>query len=329
MKLNNQKGNKRFIILFFLLFLSVIIPLPYYIEKDGGIIDTSGRIEVENAYPTSGKFYMTYVSEMKVNLPIYIISFFEKNWDLIKKEQVVLNNETEEESNFRSKLLLEESTQNAILAATTLAHLSPIIQSEECYVTYVDPIAQTDLKIKDKIKKIEGVEVTNKKQISSILNKYKENDTIEIEVENENKIYHRTARLMKINQKITIGIMITVKRNMSTNPKIDIRFEKGESGSSGGLMMALNIYNALVEEDITGGKKIAGTGTIDENGNVGEISGIVHKIRGAENNADIFLAPSGENYEEALRVVKDEKLNIQLIEVSTLEEAIQKIKEGN
>ena len=94
-------------------------------------------------------------------------------------------------------------------------------------------------------------------------------------------------------------------------------------------MMALNIYNALVEEDITGGKKIAGTGTIDENGNVGEISGIVHKIRGAENNADIFLAPSGENYEEALRVVQDEKLNIQLIEVSTLEEAIQKIKEGN
>lgn len=327
--LNNKKSNKRFITLFIILFLVIIIPLPYYIEKDGGIIDTSNRIEIENAYPTNGKFYMTYVSETKVNLPIYLISFFKKNWDLIKKEQVVLNNETEEESNFRSKLLLEESTQNAILSATNLANISSIIETEDCYVTYVDSIAQTDLKIKDRIKKIEGIEIKNKQQISSILSQYKENDTIEIEVENENKTYYRTAKLIKMNDKTTIGIMITLKRNIITFPKININFEQGESGSSGGLMMALNIYNALVEEDITGGKKIAGTGTIDENGNVGEIGGIVHKIRGAVKKADIFLAPAGKNYEEALQVVKDEKLDIQLIEVSTLQEAIQKIKEGN
>ena len=322
------KQHKSFIITIITIFLLFAVPLPFYIEKEGGVIATKDRIDIENAYKADGEFYMTYVSEIKVNIPLYIISFFNKNWDLIKKEEVILNNETEEDVYFRSKLLLDESIQNAIIAAYNLANKTVNITKEDCYVTYIDSLANTDLQIKDKIIKVNNIKVTNRNHIHEIINNYKVGDILNFEVERNNNILKCTAKLKEIEGKAFIGVMISTKKEIVTKPNIDIKFEKGESGSSGGLMMALEIYNSLTEEDITRGRKIAGTGTIDENGNVGKISGIKYKIKGASKDADIFLAPSGENYLEAIQTVKDYNLDIKVIEVSTLKEAITKLKEG-
>ena len=322
------KQHKSFIITIITIFLLFAVPLPFYIEKEGGVIATKDRIDIENAYKANGEFYMTYVSEIKVNIPLYIISFFNKNWDLIKKEEVILNNETEEDVYFRSKLLLDESIQNAIIAAYNLANKTVNITKEDCYVTYIDSLANTDLQIKDKIIKINNIKVTNRNHIHEIINNYKVGDILNFEVERNNNILKCTAKLIEIEGNAFIGVMISTKKEIVTKPNIDIKFEKGESGSSGGLMMALEIYNSLTEEDITRGRKIAGTGTIDENGNVGKISGIKYKIKGASKEADIFLAPSGENYLEAIQTVKDYNLDIKVIEVSTLKEAITKLKEG-
>ena len=320
------KNNKSFIFSFIILFLVFIIPLPFYIEKEGGIIPTKDRVKIDNSYNSNGEFYMTYVSEIKVNIPLYIISLFNKKWDLIEKEQVILNNETEEDVYFRSKLLLEESKQNAIIAAYTIAGKTINIEKEECFVTYIDNLAKTDLKIQDKILKINNIEIKNKAYIYEILKNYNVDDTIYIQVENNNEILNKTAKLIDLNGNPYIGIMITTKKEISTFPNIEFNFEKDESGSSGGLMMALEIYNSLTKEDITYGNKIAGTGTIDENGNIGEISGIKHKIRGAAGKADIFLAPKGDNYNEAVKIAKKDNLNIKVIEVSSLKEAIEKLK---
>ena len=75
------------------------------------------------------------------------------------------------------------------------------------------------------------------------------------------------------------------------NREIKMDFSKSEGGPSGGFMMSLAIYSKLVE-DLTDGRKIVGTGTIDSNGNVGEIGGVKYKIMGAvKNKADVFFVP--------------------------------------
>ena len=71
---------------------------------------------------------------------------------------------------------------------------------------------------------------------------------------------------------------------------IKVKTKSSESGASGGFMTALAIYNALTSDDITKGKIIAGTGTIDSEGNVGVIGGVKYKLSGAvKNHADIML----------------------------------------
>ena len=92
-------------------------------------------------------------------------------------------------------------------------------------------------------------------------------------------------------------------------------------------MLALEIYNNLTDNDISKGRKIAGTGTIDENGNIGQISGVKYKLKGAyKEGATVFLVPSGENYEIAIKVAAEEKLNIEILEVSTLKDSIIKLE---
>ena len=92
-------------------------------------------------------------------------------------------------------------------------------------------------------------------------------------------------------------------------------------------MTTLAIYDTLIPEDLTNGLKIAGTGTIEEDGSVGEIGGVKYKLAGAErDDADIFFAPTGENYEEAIKIKKDKNYKIKVIEVKTLNDAINYLK---
>lgn len=321
------KQNKFYILTFLILFSLFLIPLPYYIEKDGGTISTKDRIKIENT-ESSGNFYMAYVSEIKVNIPTYIISLFNKDWTLIPKNEVVLTNETEEDEKFRSKLLLKESINNAIASAYTLAHKKYEILNENYYVTYVDETAITDLKVQDKIIKINDTLVNNKIEIANIINNSKIGDTISIEVENKGKTYYRKSTLIEMDGKPVIGVMLTSEKTIETEPKIVDNFAATESGSSGGLMLALEIYDNITNKNISKNRKIAGTGTIDEYGNVGQIGGVKYKLKGVYNDGiKIFLVPNGENYEEAREVAKKENLDIQIIGVSTLEEAIKKLEE--
>jgi PDZ domain-containing protein len=60
-------------------------------------------------------------------------------------------------------------------------------------------------------------------------------------------------------------------------------------------MTALTVYDELSPSDLAAGRRIVGTGTIDADGNVGEIGGIQAKARAAlAAGAQLFLAPASQ-----------------------------------
>lgn len=91
-------------------------------------------------------------------------------------------------------------------------------------------------------------------------------------------------------------------------------------GPSAGMMYSLGLIDKLTEAEESGGKTIAGTGTIDKNGKVGEIGGIRLKMLGAKRDgATWFLAPAG-NCDE---VVGHIPAGLGVVKVSTLDEAYE------
>jgi PDZ domain-containing protein len=100
----------------------------------------------------------------------------------------------------------------------------------------------------------------------------------------------------------------------------EITIESAEvGGPSAGLMWALGLYDLLTPGDLTAGRRIAGTGVIDLEGNIGPIGGVADKVIAAQSvDADILLIPK-RNLEE-LRGV--DTGDVRLIAVSTLDEAL-------
>lgn len=317
--------SKNYKLLVFTIILIVIctIRLPYYINIPGGLIDVTDRVSINGSNKVKGSFNMAYVTELKATIPTSIYSLFNDDWDLLKEEEVVYENESIEDTYYRDHLLLEEATNNAIIVGFTKANKKVEITSSKLIVTYIDKNSNTDLKIGDEILSIDETEITNTKQINDLLKTKKSDDVISLKVISDKQELLKTAKLRKEQGKIIIGILITEKKEIETTPKVELKFKKSESGPSGGLMTSLAIYNYLTEEDITHGKKIVGTGTIDIDGNVGSIGGVKYKLKGAiKNNAEIFIVPNGENYEEAKKLKNENNYKIDIIGVSTIDDAL-------
>lgn len=325
---NFIKENKFFLFTIFFIITISYIPLPYYIYAPGGVVDVEKRFDIENAYPSKGSFNMAYVSEYRATVPTYLLALLKKDWDIVSKEEVVAPQETEEENLIRNKYLLEEANQDAVINAFSYANKKCEITKEELYITYVDEIADTDLKIGDQILSLDNKKVRSKEELQSYLQEKEIGAVVIFEVLRDNKVKTVTGKVQSVDGEGKIGIVITSNRTLKTVPQISFHFKKSESGPSGGLMMSLAIYNNLVKEDITKGLKIAGTGTISENGDIGEIGGIEYKIMGAEKaGADLFFAPSGKNYEDAIKIAKKNNYKIKIVEVEKFEDAINFLKQ--
>jgi len=90
-------------------------------------------------------------------------------------------------------------------------------------------------------------------------------------------------------------------------------------GPSAGLMFTLGIIDRLTDDDLTGGRFIAGTGTIDPEGTVGAIGGVLLKLITAHDaGATVFLVPA-DNCAEAITQVPE---GLQLVKVATLDDAM-------
>lgn len=320
------KENYKLIITFIVLMFVFTIEFPFYIEAPGGIIDINERIIIEEKTDSEGSFNLAFVSEIKATVPTLIYAYFNKDWNVVKEEEIMYDNETYEDESYRSHLLLNEANNNAIIVAYTYANKDIAISNEHLYIIYVDESAETNLKIGDEILVVDGTKIVNIDQLDGIIAGKRVGDNVSLLVKREDKETECFGKLREIEGKKVIGVSLSKTSDVVTNPEISFKFKSSESGPSGGFMMALSIYDALVEEDITMGKKIVGTGTIDRLGNIGSIGGVEYKIKGAvKENADIFLVPAGENYEDAKQIVEKNNYDIQLIPVENFEEALDKL----
>ncbi|MEU1495915.1 S16 family serine protease [Streptomyces sp. NPDC005732] len=94
-------------------------------------------------------------------------------------------------------------------------------------------------------------------------------------------------------------------------------------GPSAGLLFTLGIIDKLDGDgsggDLTGGRTVAGTGTIDADGKVGAVGGVGLKTQAARRDgATVFLVPKGECSEAKSELPK----GLRLVAVTTLKGAV-------
>ena len=321
------KENYKYLCILLVILILFQYELPYKIYTPGGMVNLSDRISVEGGSTSEGELGMAYVSMVRGSIPFLLLSYIIPDWDIVPESEVTYSNQTFEETVKADQIATQQSVDSAIIAAYREAGEEVHVYSEKVNITYIDDGAQTDIQLFDQIIQIEGESISSTEELRAVIQNYEVGDTVHLKVLRDGVEKDCTAVVYELNDSKVIGVSITVTYEYDETPAASIEMKKSESGPSGGLMMSLAIYDALVPEDITKGKKIIGTGTIDINGNVGAISGVKYKLIGAvKQKAEVFLVPV-DNYEEEKAVKEEKGYDIELIPVLTLQEAIQSLAE--
>lgn len=317
-----------FLLTLLIIFVVMTYQLPYYIDTGGGTIAIDDRIQIEDETQSEGSFNMAYVSEVRATLPTYLLSYVFNTWERVKVADTKIDpTETQQDVEIRDHLYLDTANQTAIQIAYQKAGKKFEITDQKTRIAYIAQGAITDLQVGDTILSIDGVDVSNFDSLTAIINTKNVGDVLSLQVLRGEDTVTATATIQGSENNKLIGISLMQKYEYETDPDITLSFLASESGPSGGLLLSLAIYDKLIDEDLTKGYKIVGTGTISEDGTVGAIGGVTYKLRGAVNsNADLFIVPAGENYDDAMALKEEKGYDIDIIGVHTFDEAVSALR---
>lgn len=321
-------------ILFGVLIILLFIPTPYYLNQPGSIEELAPKVTVQDGEKSEkGSLNLTTVYSIKASNPyIWLYGLVAPNTE-IRREEDVKGNLSDEEYNSLLLHMMDSSKQNAIIASLTEANKKVEYHYNGIFVAQVleNSKAKSIIHVGDVIKKVDGQTFNESEELINYLKDKPVGDHVTIEFMHGKEKKEATIEVIELNKKTgQVGIGISPENNMTIEPSIEVDINSENiGGPSAGLMFSLEIYNQIEKGDLTKGYKVAGTGTMDASGNVGQIGGIEHKIVAAhKEDVDIFFYPKDinsydTNEKEIKAKVKEEGYeDITIVPVSSLQEAI-------
>lgn len=319
----------------FLIIVAFVIAFNFYdtgysIYKPGGTINSSDRVSGTNLNKSKGSFNMAYVGMLEGNLPFYLLAKVMPEWELVKNDDLTASSKEDINDTYtRDHLYYEEAISNATYVAFTKAKVSFKITDSKYYIIYLTDENKSKLKIGENITGYDNYKFTTLEKFIKYIQTKNVGDTINVKYEDGGEAKVTTSTVYEEKGQKYLGISVVTINKYESNYNIKIAEKTSESGPSGGFITALSIYNALTKEDLTGGKKIVGTGTIDIDGTVGEIGSVTYKLASAvKDHADIFLCPT-KNYQEAIKYAKKHNYDIIIKDIATFDEAISYLERIN
>jgi Lon-like protease len=297
------------------------VELPYFAFSAGPVSDASDAIVADDVttYPPEGELLMLTVVSQDVNLFEAAIAGIDPTIDLVRKEAYRQPDETDEEYRKRVLQQMDDSETRAISVA--LRYLGYEMVPVDVVITDLVPDKPADevLQIGDSVNTFNGTEIVKSTDLTDALKDLHPGDIVPMGITRDGTEQTVDVQLTERDDE-TGGPMIGIVVGEITKPPFPISIQAGNvGGPSAGLMHTLAIIDTLTPGEMTKGHVIAGTGTIQYDGTVGNIGGIRQKVVGAEAaGAEYMLVPAG-NYDEALTAERD---HIELVPVTNLQDAI-------
>ncbi|NLX00123.1 MAG: PDZ domain-containing protein [Actinomycetales bacterium] len=309
------------------------VTVPYAVMTPGPAMNTLGEVRegsplivVDGAptYPTEGELNFTTVRigggpGNETTIFDYISARFSDEATILPVEQVFPPGATRTEIREENQAEMAGSQQGA--AAVALRELGFEVE-ETVTVVGIDEASTFvgSLKEGDIITGVNGTPTDSSEAVRAEVAKVPIDGEVSIQIERNGRPMSVEGRTIDAGGRPVLGIYLS----RSFDSEVEVTISAGDvGGSSAGMMFALAIYDVLTEGPLTGGKDIAGTGTINPEGQVGPISGIKQKVIGAKKaGSEYFLAPES-NCAELKGEVPD---GIEVFSVSTFDEALAAVE---
>ena len=303
------------------------LPVPYVIESPGPTYNTLGEsqghpvinVSGHETYPAAGSLDLTTVyvdggPTGSVSLLTAFSAWLDGSKSVYPEELIYPTGTTKEEAQEQSAVAMATSQENAVASALNELKI-PFGQQLQAADLSKDSASAGKIQQGDILKTINGKNIT---ALSVIQDELAAGKGAPVAVEVDRAGQPVTVQITPKDNgqgRFILGVML---KYLFTFPfQVQISLDK-VGGPSAGLMFSLGIIDTVTPGDLTGGKHVAGTGTISPDGTVGPIGGISQKMRGARSaGATLFLAPAG-NCDEVAGHVPD---GLQVVRVQNLAEA--------
>jgi PDZ domain-containing protein len=284
------------------------------------------KLPASYRHPHTGTFFLTTViSQTPITAGEWFLGQVTPAVEIVPPEQVVPKNTTPQEQATQNFQMLDTSETTAIAVGLRLAGYPIAAIGRGAQVVDILPESHANglLEVNDIITAMNGHTVQTTSDLINLVSAQTSVAPVHLQVK-------RGA------EQLAIDVPLLPPQTPGASPRIGIEIQsagfdyqppfpvsiitqKIEGGPSAGLMFTLTLYNLLMPSDLTGGRRIAGTGTINLDGTVGPIGGVKQKVFAAEAvGAQYFLCPV-DNYQDAVSVAS----RIKVVKIATAEQAIE------
>ena len=301
----------------------------YYFMAPGPPYQWDIEIEGAEFYDYEGNLYQLTVRRDEANYFTYIWAKVDNSVDLYAREVILPKGVTPQELSEISMQNMKTSENVAIAVALDSLDYEIETQGDGVLVVGIlddSPVAGKLLK-EDLITSINNEEIKSTTEFIALLRTYEIGDIVSIGIIREGikkSIETKLIEHIDYENEPMVGFLASTPNQRFVFP-ISIDIDTGNvGGPSAGLMMALNVYNSLIENDITNGIKVAGTGTIEIDGSVGPVGGVKQKVIAAKNaGASLILVPTA-NFNDIESYIDDDT---NIVPVDTFKQSLEVIFE--
>jgi PDZ domain-containing protein len=338
-----SKSNLRGALLTAVIAASFLIPTPYYLYQPGTAEELAPKVTVEGGEKDEkGNLMLTTVLSIHATNIYYLAyGYFAPNTEL-RKEEEVKGNLSDDEYDRLLKHMMEASQQNAVIAGFKAAGQAVDMSYNGVFVRSITEGSKAAgiLQVGDVITEVDGHSVTKSDEMIKYLNENKQvGDPVNLKftryTKDKPEQKEASIPLMDLSDPTNpksarrVGLGVVPENEMKIKPPQDVQIHAEDiGGPSAGTMFSLEIYSQLTQGDLTKGYKIAGTGTIDAEGKVGQIGGIEHKIVAADKaGAEIFFAPADVEPDDANTKAAEEQAKkigtkMKVVSIKTMQDAV-------
>lgn len=321
-----------------------LVQLPYYLVQPGSVRPAEERIEIEGgrSYTDEGEILFTTVLLSRATPALMVKAWLDDAVEIRTMQEVYPDGDVD---TVRRQNLQRMDLSKLIATRVALDHVGIDAEFDASGARILGftegSRAAEQLELGDVIVSVDGEEVGMPDDIAEELSDRRPGDTIELTVrrdvdgdgepdeDRDVELALGSARTEDGKVRPVLGVEVEPSDPVVEAP-ITVSVDSGEvSGPSAGLAWTLGIIDRLTPGALTGGRRIAVTGEIFDDGRVGEVGGVEQKVAAVKRaGIRLFLYPAStpDDVQEQMRRIAGDDLELR--PVATIEEAVEVLQPG-
>jgi PDZ domain-containing protein len=318
-----------------------VIHVPYVIISPGEATPLDSRVITVDGAPTYGHggnvlFLTVRVTNHDPTIWRVVASWLNSDREVIERDAAVGCLSDDENATINKRLMQQSQDDAKNVALTRLGYS---VEAEPMQVTVVEVCsgapAYGKLEAGDRVLAIDDQPVDSLDDVRPLVNEHRPGDVATVTYSRDDTTETTKVTTGRVSgteclpagDKRTGSPCLGVKLQPFVTYRfpIDVTIDtKRVSGPSAGLAFTLAIIDDLTPGDLTGGKRVAVTGTISPEGRVGPVGGVEQKaITARHNDVELMLVPRSE-----LKDARAGSGDVRVVGVDTIDEALDALQQA-